>query len=142
VVNMRARCWRYPQAVWMANEDCYEQLATLSLGEGSAQSLLFLPSRDEETPDFLAGRPIFFSEYCESLGGQGDLILGVWSQYIEGTYQTGNGDSMHVRFLEHERAFKFYLRNDGSPWWLSPLTPQNTSTTLSPFVVLQERSGS
>jgi hypothetical protein len=46
---------------------------------------------------------------------------------------------MHVRFVNHERAFKFWTRNAGAPWWRSALTPHKGSATLSPFVTLAER---
>ena len=45
-----------------------------------------------------------------------------------------------MRFLNHERTFKFWLENDGQSWWRSPLTPKESSETLSPIVVLQERA--
>jgi len=45
-------------------------------------------------------------------------------------------ESMNVRFVNHERAFKFWLRNAGAPWWRAALTPRESTTTLSPFVVL------
>ena len=38
--------------------------------------------------------------------------------------------------LEHERVFKFWIRNAGAPWWSSALTPKKGADTLSPFVVI------
>jgi len=139
VVNMRSSCWGYNEAVWLANHDAYPQLATLSLGSGSAVTMLFLPTAREGEPDMLAGRPIIFSEYCQPLGSVGDIVLGNWSQYIEGTYQRGAADSVHVRWVQHESVFKFWLRNDGAPWWQAVLTPQNSTKSLSPFVTLAAR---
>jgi HK97 family phage major capsid protein len=139
VVNMRSRCWGYRDSIWLANENSYPQIATLTLGTGTAVTRLFSPATRDGDADMLSGRPIFFVEYCQPVGTVGDLILGNWSQYLEGTYQKGQSDSLHVRFVAHERVFKFWLRNDGAPWWRVPLTPQNTSTTLSPFVTLAAR---
>jgi HK97 family phage major capsid protein len=140
VVNMRSRCWNYTnEAIWLAHESTYPQLATLALGSGSAVTMLFVHSQHEGEPDMLAGRPIFFSEYCLPVGTPGDLICGNWSQWLEGTVQRGKADSMHVRFINHERALKFWTMNAGCPWWRVPLTPANSSTTLSPFVALQAR---
>ena len=88
-------------------------------------------------PDLLLGRPIFFSEFIPDLGTRADLSCINWSQYLEGTYQPlQNDESIHVRFLNNERTFRFTMRNDGQPWWRSALTPRNGGPTLSPQIVL------
>ncbi len=141
VINARAQCWGYGNAIWIANHDCYPQLAVLSVAVGTAGVLIYQQSVREDRPDMLLGRPIFYSEYAATLGTQGDLILGNWSQYLDGLYQPlQSAESIHVRFDAHEKAFKFWLRNAGAPWWRSALTPQQSSKKLSPFVVLDTRA--
>ena len=138
--KMSARCWRYNRAVWLANPTTKPQLMGLvrAVGTGGAPVLYYMPSQGNG-PDILLGRPIFFSEYCAALGDKGDLLLGVWSEYLEGLYQgLQQAESIHVRFISNERTFKFWLRNDGQPWWKTALTPKN-GDTLSPFVTLQAR---
>ena len=49
--------------------------------------------------------------------------------------------SIHVRFIEHEQTFKFWMENDARPWWTAALTPKYSSDTLSPFVTLATRAG-
>lgn len=142
VINMRSRCWGYQNAVWLANHDCMPQLMQLALVSGSATISMYQPSLQEDHPDMLLGRPIFYTEYCQTLGDSGDLVLGNWTQYLEGLYQPlQSAESVHVRFLNNERAFRLSLRNAGAPWWRSALTPKNSSSTLSPFVVLEARTG-
>ena len=134
---MRRRCYRYGQAIWLANHDTYEDLAKSHISGTNGDVFLFNPSRGEDVPDMLLGRPVFFTEFAETKGTKGDLILGTWKEYIEGTYQTEQrAESIHVRFLEHERVFKFWLRNAGAPWWSAALTPKKGADTLSPFVVI------
>lgn len=141
VTKMRAQCWGYQNAVWLANHDCYPQLASLKLDIGIAGTAMYTPSLREDRPDMLNGRPIFYTEYAKTVGTQGDLILANWTQYLEGTYQPmQNDESVHVRFVNHERTFKFWMRNAGQPWWKSALTPVYSSKKLSPFVVLDTRS--
>ncbi|MGH7460987.1 MAG: hypothetical protein ACREMA_08155 [Longimicrobiales bacterium] len=102
---------------------------------------LYQQSQRETEPDTLAGRPIFYTEYCSPLGDEGDLLLVNWSQYLEGTYQPlQSAESVHVRWSEHERAFKFWLRNAGAPWWRSSLTPANGTAKLSPIITLATRA--
>lgn len=142
VIDMRSRCWGYQNAIWIANHDTFPQLAQMAIIVGDAYGaggivMVYQSSSREDRPDMLLGRPIFYSESASALGTAGDLLLVNWSQYLEGLYQPLQGaESVHVRFLNHERAFKFWLRNAGAPWWRSELTPHKSSATLSPMVVL------
>jgi HK97 family phage major capsid protein len=137
VMKARRRCWRYSNAIWMANHDCYEDLAKAHITGTNGDVFLFSPSRGEDVPDMLLGRPIFFTEFAETKGTKGDLLLGNWSQYLEGLYQSmERAESIHVRFLANERVFRFSQRNAGAPWWSSALTPKKGTDTLSPFVTI------
>lgn len=141
ILKMRARCWGYGKAVWLANHDTMPQLMLLNQSVGTGGMPVWQPSAREDAPDLLLGRPLIFTEYTATLGTVGDVVLGNWSEYLEGTYQPMlQAESIHVRFINHERAFKFWLRNAGLPWWKSALTPKNGSNTLSPFVVVGTRS--
>jgi HK97 family phage major capsid protein len=141
VTKMRSRCWGYGNAVWVANHDTYPQLSTLSVGVGTGGSLVYQNSVVEDRPDMLLGRPIFYTEWAATLGTVGDIMLLNMSQYLEGTYQPlQSAESIHVRFLNHERAFKFWTRNAADAWWRTALTPAKSSITLSPFVTLATRA--
>jgi HK97 family phage major capsid protein len=137
VIKMAERLWG--TGFWLANQDTRYQLMTMFVPTGAGGQLLYQVGRDG-FPDVLLGMPIFYSEFCSKLGDQGDIILGNWSQFLDGLYQPlQSAESIHVRFVNHERAFKFWLRNAGAPWWRSALTPNKSSNTLSPFVVLDAR---
>jgi len=141
IVKMFARCWGRNNAVWGANHDVLPYLMTLTLpvGAGGVAIPLWQPSFREGAPSTLLGLPIVFSERFESAGTVGDLVLGNWSQYLEGVLEElKSGESMHVRFVEHERAIKFWMRNAGAPWWKTILTPKRGST-MAPFVRLATR---
>lgn len=140
VIKMAAQSWGFGSSIWLANHDTRPQLIKLSILVGTGGTLIYQPSATMGFPDMLLGRPIYYSEYASKLGDVGDLILGNWSQFLEGIYQPlQSAESMHVRFLNHERTFKFWLRNAGAPWWRSALTPNKSSATLSPFVTLAAR---
>ena len=141
VLKMRARTWGYGGAVWLANHDCLPELAKMSLAVGTGGAPVFMPGQFGQSPDTLLGRPLIFSEYMNTVGDAGDIACVNWSQYLEGIYQPMRSDeSIHVRFLNLERAFRFYERNAGAPWWRSALTPAKGSNTLSPIVTLAVRS--
>lgn len=143
VLKMRARCWGYRRAVWIANHDAIPQLTklTIAIGTAGAHIPAWQPSNDNGTPDTLLGRPLIYSESASTLGDLGDVSLINWSQYLDGTYKPFQSvSSLHVRYLSHETAFKFWVRNAGAGWWRSALTPRRSTTTLSPFVTLAARA--
>lgn len=140
ILKMRARCWGFANAIWIANHDTYPQLAQLALAVGTGGTALYQTSIVEDRPDTLLGRPIFYSEFTKTLGDSGDIVLGNWSEYLEGTLQGMDmQESIHVRFLNNENTFRATVRNDGQCWWKTALTPKNSTATLSPFVVLGTR---
>ena len=138
ILKMSARCWRYGSARWIANHTTKPQLAQLVLAIGTGGVPIYQPGNG--APDMLLGRPIMYTEHAKALGTVGDIILGNWSEYLEGLYQPlQSAESIHVRFLNHERTMKFWLRNAGAPWWRTALTPKN-GDTLSPFITLATRA--
>lgn len=139
--KMAARCYGFEKAVWLANHNTRPQLSGIFQSAGTGGFAVPYFSFDPNTGRaFLLGRPLIFTEFCKTVGTVGDLVLGNWSEYLEGIYQPlQSAESIHVRFVNHERAFKFWLRNAGVPWWKSALTPKN-GDTLSPFVTLATRS--
>lgn len=141
IINMRARVWGYNNAIWLANHDTLPQLMTLSYSIGTSGVLVWQPSATPDKPDMLLGRPIYFTEFCKTLGDAGDILCCNFGEYLEGTYSPVQGaESIHVRFVNHERTFKFWTKNAGSPWWSSAMTPKNSTSTLSPFVGLAARA--
>lgn len=142
LVKMRARSWNFGNSIWLANHDAYPQLASAHIAGSNSDSQIYQHSLMEGRPDMLLGRPIVYTEYCPTIGSNGDIILGCWSEYLWGTLVNGlrRRESMHVRFLERERTLQVYTCNDGRCWWSSALTPVNGSNTLSPFVTLAERA--
>lgn len=136
LVKMRARCYRYAQAFWYANQDTLPQLLAIT-APGSTVPLF---TQDAMGVERIFGRPVIFGEFPETLGTVGDIVLGNWSEYFEGTYEPIQGaSSIHVRFVEHEQCFKFWMRNAGAPAWRTVLTPKKGST-LAPFVRLATRA--
>jgi HK97 family phage major capsid protein len=139
-IKMLSRIWGQDQSFWMANHDTRPQLSVLAIPVGTGGTLVYQPSREVGFPDMLHGRPVVYTEFASKLGDLGDLMLTNWSQYLDGLYQPlQSAESVHVRFLNHERAFKMWLRNAGAPWWRSALTPNQSTVTMSPFVILEAR---
>lgn len=144
LIKMEARLWG--PGIWIANHGAKPQLRQAAIVKANAGGtaggviLVYQQSLREDMPDMLLGKPIFYSEFASALGDVGDISLVNWSQFLEGLYQPlQSAESVHVRFVNHERAFKFWLRNAGAPWWRAPLTPHKGADTLSPIVTLAAR---
>jgi HK97 family phage major capsid protein len=140
VIKMRARCWNFGRAVWHYNQDCLPTLMQMTIPIGTSGIPAWQTSAREGEPDMFLGRPAYACEHCATVGDTGDILLAVWSEYLEGIYQAmGMAESIHVRFIENERAFRFTMRCGGAPWWRSALTPKKSAASLSPFVKLDAR---
>jgi len=141
IAKMRARAWRYGSCIWLANQDTLTQLMAAHIAGTNTDVFLYAPGNGVDKPDTLLGRPILFDENCATLGDAGDILLVNWNEYLEGMLGGASFmESIHVRFIYNERAFRFTIYNDGQPWWRSALTPKKSTTTLSPYVALAERA--
>ncbi len=126
-------------AEWYLNPDVLPQLPLMTVGNQP----VFIPGGSFANAPFgtLFGRPIVPLEFCETLGTKGDIILGDFSEYM--IVQKGGmevAESMHVKFLTDEMAYRFITRVDGQPMHNEPITPLKGSNTLSPFVMLAARA--
>ena len=133
------------RAIWLANEDTFTSLATMTIDVGTGGVPVYLPANGlaNQPFDTLMGKQIIFTEHCQTLGTVGDIYFIDPSQYLLGT-KSGGGlrtdQSIHLKFETDETAFRFIFRVDGRSWWPSAVTPRISSTTLSPFVALATRS--
>ena len=138
--KMASRCWRYASAVWLANYDALPQLLSLHQDVGTGGNVVSY-FQNITGSMMLLGRPIYLTEYCSKVGDKGDIVLGKWSEYLDGMRGGVNeATSIHVRFLSNQTAFKFWMENDGKPWWTSALTQKKGGASLSPFVTLAARA--
>ncbi len=130
-------------AAWYYNPEVMPQLQDMTLDVGTAGVPVFLPPGGLSTAPYgsLYGIPMIPLEYAKALGTEGDLVLANWKGYATGLRGgVESASSMHVRFLNHEQAFRFIYAIDGTPWANAPLTPFNGSATLSYFVSLATRA--
>ena len=149
VRGMRARCWDYANAVWVAGMGTYDQLATMRFTHtiqnvaedenvGGSGQLVWHDNISGDIPATLLGRPVIFTEHASALGTAGDLSLVAWNHYlIAESPEFVNDSSIHVRYDSLETAFRFAKRLDAQPWWRTTLTVQN-GWEMSPYVILSD----
>lgn len=143
ILNMYSRM--LPQslntAVWLAHNDTFPQLASMSLTVGTAGSAVWLSNGVGGPPVSILGRPVLFTEKCKTVGTAGDLYFVDLSQYLIGDRQSLTmAQSEHVLFTTDEYVWRFIARLDGRPWVASALTPRNGSTTVSPYITVATRA--
>lgn len=137
-LNPRSRA----NAVWFYNQDAEPQLYALNLAVGTGGLPVFMPPNGLAGSPLatLMGRPMVPIEQAETLGTAGDLMLLDLSQYVlieKGGIQSA--ESMHVRFVYAERAFRWMYSINGKPKAKAPLTPFKGTNTQSAFITLQTR---
>jgi len=127
-------------AVWVANQSAMPQLMTM---KDDAGNYIFI--RGDATrgiPDTLAGIPIRFTGKTYALGTKGDLILVDLQYYL---IKDGSGPfisaSEHVYFKNNKTVIKVFWNVDGKGWVVEPLTLEDGSTQVSPYVVLDVPQG-
>ena len=129
-------------SAWYINTDVNPELDLLSIAVGTAALEPRFVGYDAQGLMRIKGRPVIETEFSATLGTQGDIMLADMSQYLfweKGGVETAT--SIHVQFLTDQTVFRFVYRCDGQPAIASPLTPyKGTGNTLSPFVVLDDRS--
>lgn len=140
IVDMYARLLpsSLGSAVWVIGPDVFPQLATMGLVVGTGGGPVWLPDGTGAPTMTLLGRPIVISEKVPgALGTQGDISLVDFSYYLIGDGMRARIESStEYQFGTDQTSFRLIQRNDGRPWFKSPLTPANGSATLSPFVQL------
>jgi HK97 family phage major capsid protein len=142
---MYARMYDKTNAIWMANDDTFQQLASMSLSVGTGGVPVWLPANGASGKpyDTLMGKPLVWTEHCQTLGTKGDIYFVDWTQYLVGQKSGGQvafASSIHLKFDYDQTAFRFVFRVDGTPWWPAALTGRYSSVTLSPYVALNTRS--
>jgi len=103
VLKMYARMWDKTNAVFMANDDTFQQLAQMSLSVGTAGAPVWLPAggASGKPYDTLFGKPLIFTEHCQKIGDAGDILFADWSQYLVGQKSGGTvqfASSIHLKF--------------------------------------------
>ncbi|MDN5856296.1 MAG: phage major capsid protein, partial [Actinomycetia bacterium] len=129
------------RAVWIANIECFPELATMALSVGTGGSAVWLADGVATAPTSILGRPLIFTEHAAPLGDVGDLSLVDLSHYIVADRQAMTVmSSEHFRFNTDQTAYRVLQRMDARPGLLSPLQPRQGTNTLSPFVLLGARA--
>lgn len=131
-------------AIWLVNQDAEPQLDALKI-EGAASGVFpaYLPAGGISASPYstLKGKPVIFTQACETVGDLGDILFVNLDQYRILRKASGMqvDTSMHLWFDQALQAFRFILRLDGQPMLSAPIAARDGSATYSPFVALAAR---
>jgi len=129
----------FNRAVWICHVTTIEQLLKLGIPVGTGGGPY--PALNESNGKFtLLSRPVIFTEKTEKLGDKGDILLCDLSQYIIGLRVGMRFALDESRYFESDEVVaKIIERHDGQPLWNEPLTLEDGSNQVSPFVTLDAR---
>ena len=107
---------------------------TLGLGIGAAQAS---GDATKGAPSTLLGYPVRFTEKNPRIGTVGDVLLIDPLYYLIGDRQATTVESTQFDMWRYDQtSWRVVHRVDGQPWLSAPLTYQDGTTQVSPFVML------
>jgi HK97 family phage major capsid protein len=129
--------YSWSRAVWAFSPSVVPQLLQLKDGANRAIFISIDQGAVKAPTWALLGRPAIPTEKLPALGTRGDLVLIDPSLYVIGDrMQIEVAASEHVNFLKNQMTWRVVERVDGQPWLDKPVTLQDATTQVSPFVVL------
>lgn len=128
------------RAVWVINVGLMDRIITLE-GPSGNPSFIWSPNAAQGIPDMLLGRPVIWTEKTPGLNNKGDVLLADFQYYLIGDRQATTIESTQFdRWAYDETSWRAVHRVDGRCWLSTPITLQDGSFTVSPFVVLGQKS--
>jgi HK97 family phage major capsid protein len=125
------------KAIWAFSPSVIPQLLQLKDGANRAIFISIDMGATQKPNWSLLGRPAIPTEKLPALGTNGDLMLFDASFYVLGDrMQIEVAASEHVNFLKNQMTWRVVERVDGQPWMDKPITLQDATTQVSPFVAL------
>lgn len=124
--------------LWVISQSLRSELMQV---QDPAGNYVWQPNARDGNPGLLFGFPVQFSEKPSFRGRAGDVILVDWRYYLIGDRQAVTIESTQFdRWRYDETSWRMVHRVDGQPWLSTELTLQDGSSTISPFVILGDKS--
>lgn len=129
-----------PSSVWVASISLKNVLMNMTYPSGNP-ALVWQPSARDSMPDRILGIPVLWTEKCPLAGSAGDLILADWKHYLVGDRRAMTFASTNAEYFKYDQtSWRMVHRVDGRPWMSAPITLQDSTSTISPFVILGAKS--
>lgn len=136
LANMMENFLPSGRGMWVITQSALSELIQLN-GPAGNPSYVWQPNARDGVPGYLLGYPVQFSEKVPLIGTTGDVLLADWRYYLIGDRQATTIESTKfARWVYDQTSWRVVHRVDGQPWLSAPLTYQDGTTQVSPFVVL------
>ena len=137
IINMQTKFLpeALSRAVWVITQDALPQVAQLQ--DPSGRYIYIGGDATRGIPTTLNGIPVHFTGKTPALGNKGDVMLVDFTYYL---IKDGSGPfvsaSEHVLFRQNKTIIKIVWNVDGKGWVDEPLTLENDTAKVSPYVIL------
>lgn len=134
IVNMMESFLPSARGVWVLNQSCMSNLFQMTVGTMN----VWQPNMQAGVPGLLFGMPVIFTEKLPTVGNAGDVLLADWRYYLIGDRQATTVESTQfgTGWQYDLTSWRAVHRVDGQPWLSAPLTYQDGTIQVSPFVIL------
>ncbi len=130
------------RGTWVITQSALSEILQMNGPAGNA-SYIWIPNARDGMPGTLMGYPVIWSEKLPRIGNQGDILLADFAYYLVGDRQATTVEStQYDRWRYDQTSWRAVHRVDGQPWLSAPLTLQDGTSQVSPFVILGAAQGS
>ncbi len=124
------------RGVWYISQSLMSDIIQLNGPTGNPSYIWQANARDG-IPGQILGMPVIWTEKLPLAGTAGDILLVDWKYYLIGNRQATTIESTKFdRWQQDQTSWRMVHRVDGQPWLSAPLTYQDGTTQVSPFVIL------
>lgn len=140
LANMMENFLPSGRGVWIITQSAMADIIQMSGPTGNA-SYIWQPNARDGIPGSILGLPVIWNEKVPLIGNAGDVILADWRYYLVGDRQATTVESTKFdKWAYDQTSWRAVHRVDGQPWLSAPLTYQDGTTQVSPFVILGDKS--
>lgn len=140
LANMRENFLPSANGIWLITQSAMSEMIQLN-GPAGNPAYVWQPNARDAVPGYLLGMPVIWTEKCPLIGTAGDVILADPKYYLIGDRQATTVEStQYDRWEYDETSWRAVHRVDGQEWLSQPLTYQDGTTQVSPFVILGDKS--
>lgn len=133
IVNMMESFLPSARGVWVINQSVMSNLFQMTVGTMN----VWQPNMQAGVPGLLFGMPVIFTEKLPTVGNAGDVLLADFRYYLIGDRQATTIESTQFYQWQYDlTSWRAVHRVDGKPWLSAPLTYQDGTIQVSPFVIL------
>lgn len=129
------------EGLWMISQSLMSDIIQLN-GPAGNPSFIWQANARDGIPGQILGFPVIWTEKLPAAGSAGDILLADWKFYLLGDRQATTIESTKFdRWRFDQTSWRMVHRVDGQPWLSAPITLQDGTTQVSPFVILGATAG-